>query len=147
VKKSVIIKTIVILILTAPFYCHAEDNPDKPTISKHFLKIGRGIVNIISAPLELPNQMYILSDHAKENSRYRIETASAAIEGIFMGAVYALWRLGAGTYELLTSPIPNYKSCIINPPYLTISYEEYYEKEQKEPITGESHLELSPFAD
>ena len=142
-KKSVIFKTIVILMLTAPFFCCAEENAGKPAISKPFMKIGRGIVNTISSPLELPNQMYILSDHANENSTYRIETAAAAIEGIFMGTVYAFWRLGAGIYEIITSPVPNYESCIITPPYITISYEEYYTKEKKEPPEEESGLETS----
>ncbi len=104
-------------------------------------------LNTISSPLELPNQMYILSDHAKENSKYGIETAAAAIEGIFMGTVYAFWRLGAGIYEVFASPIPNYESCIITPPYLTISYEEYYEKEEKEPVAGEDELDTGPYAD
>jgi len=146
VKKSVITKTIVILMLTAPFFCYAEENAGKPPISKPFMKIGRGIVNTISSPLELPNQMYILSDHANENSKYGIETAAAAIEGIFMGTVYAFWRLGAGIYEIFASPIPNYESCIITPPYLTISYEEYYEKGEKEPVAGEDELDTGPYA-
>ena len=71
-KKSVIINTIVILMLLTPSFSHAEENVDKPLISKSFMKIGRGIVNTVSSPLELPNQMYILSDHADENSKYRM---------------------------------------------------------------------------
>ena len=115
-KKSIITKTIVILMLTTPFFCYAEENAGKPSISKPFVKFGRGIVNTVSSPLELPNQMYILSDHANENSKYRIETAAAAIEGIFMGTVYAFWRLGAGIYEVITFPIPYYESRIITHP-------------------------------
>ena len=130
-------------MLTAPFFCCAEENAGKPAISKPFMKIGRGIVNTISSPLELPNQMYILSDHANENSKYGIETAAAAIEGMFMGTVYAFWRLGAGIYEMFAFPIPHYESCIITPPYLTISYEEYYAKEKREPSKEESDLETS----
>jgi putative exosortase-associated protein (TIGR04073 family) len=143
VKKFVIFKTIVILMLTAPFFCYAEGNAGKPAISKPFVKFGRGIVNTISSPLELPNQMYILSDHANENSTYRIETAAAAIEGMFMGTVYAFWRLGAGIYEVITFPIPHYESRMITPPYLTISYEEYYAKEKRESSEEESDLEMS----
>jgi len=137
------IKVMTILMLT-PFFCHAEET-GKPFISKPFMKFGRGMVNIISSPLELPNQMYILSDHAKENSNYGIETASAAIEGVFMGMVYAFWRLGAGTYDLFTFPIPEYESCLITPIYFTISYKEYYEKEEKGEPEGKPDIETSTF--
>lgn len=142
-NKCVLIKTIVILVLAIPFLCYGEGSAGKPAISKPFMKMGRGIVNTITSPLELPNHMYILSDHARENSTYRIETAAAAIEGFFMGTVYAFWRLGAGTYEILTFPLPYYESRIITPPYLTISYEAYYEKEKNELPEAESGPETS----
>ena len=50
-----------------------------------------------------------------------------------MGVVYTVWRLGAGTYDLLTFPLPKYEFCPITPSYLTTSYKEYYTKEKKEP--------------
>jgi len=131
-KTFIMIKVVIILMLTTALFCHAEELSDKPFISKPFTKFGRGMINTISSPLELPNQMYILSNHAHENSKYRVETASAAVEGIFMGTVYTFWRFGAGTYDLLTFPLPKYEFCLINPIYLTVSYKKYYEKEKKE---------------
>jgi len=132
VKKFIIIKLIIILMPAIPLLCHAEEISDKPFISKPFRKFGRGMVNVISSPLELPNQMYLLSDHAHENSKYGVETASAAIEGVFMGAVYTFWRLGSGIYDLITFPLPKYEFCLITPTYLTVSYERYYEKRKEE---------------
>ena len=132
-KGSSIILSAV-LLLTVPLFTYAEDAPEKPFISKPFMKFGRGAVNMISAPLEIPNQMYLLSDHAQDNSKYGIETASAAIEGLFMGVVYTFWRVGAGAYDLITFPLPKYESCLVTPTYLTISYKDYYEKERKESL-------------
>ena len=131
-KILITIKAIIILVLIIPFCCQAKETQDKPFISKPFMKLGRGMVNIISSPLEISNQMYLLSDHTHENSKYGVETASAAIEGFFMGIVYTFWRLGAGTYDLFTFPLPAYEFCLITPPYFTVSYESYYEKEKKE---------------
>jgi len=119
-------------MLTTPLFCQAEEISDKPFLSKPLTKFGRGMVNTISSPLELPNQMYLLSNHAHENSKYGVETASAAIQGVFMGVVYTFWRLGAGTYDLITFPLPKYEFCLITPTYFTVSYKEYYEKEKKE---------------
>ena len=131
-KTPVMIKTLIVLLFITPLFCHAEESLDKPFISQPFMKLGRGLVNTISSPLELPNQMYLLSNHAYENSQYGFETASAAIEGFLMGAVYTFWRLGAGTYDLLTFPLPKYEFCLITPIYLTVSHEKYYAKEKKE---------------
>lgn len=130
-KTPIMIKSIIILMLITPLFCQAEETLDKPFFSKPFMKLGRGMVNTISSPLELPNQMYLLSDYADENSKYGIETASAAIEGFLMGVVYTFWRLGAGTYDLLTFPFPSYEFCLITPPYFTVSHKEYYVKEKK----------------
>jgi len=117
----------VLLVGTVHVSC-AEDTPEKPFIAKPFMKFARGAVNMVSAPLELPNQMYLLSDYASENSPYGIETASAAIEGLFTGVAYTLWRFVAGAYDVITFPAPRYESCLISPPYLTSSYDAYYNK-------------------
>lgn len=144
-NKFIAIKTTIFLMLITPLFCHAEETLDKPFISKPFMKFGRGMVNTISSPLELPNQMYLLSNHARKNSKYGIETASAAIEGTFMGVVYTFWRLGAGTYDLLTFLIPKYEFCLITPTYFTVSYKEYYEKEKRKKHEGEPQIEMTPF--
>ena len=135
-KKFITINALIILMSILPNYCRAEELSGKPSFSKPLMKIGRGMINIVSSPLELPNQMYLLSSHAHDNSKYGIETASAAIEGFLMGVVYSFWRLGAGTYDLVTFPLPKYETTIITPTYFTVSYEEYYGDEKKEKQEG-----------
>ena len=135
-KKFITINALIILMSILPNYCRAEELSGKPSFSKPLVKIGRGMINIVSSPLELPNQMYLLSSHAHDNSKYGIETASAAIEGFLMGVVYSFWRLGAGTYDLVTFPLPKYETTIITPTYFTVSYEEYYGDEKKEKQAG-----------
>ena len=129
-KTPITIKVVIIVLCLTPLVCLAEENTGKPLIAKPFMKLGRGMINTISSPLELPNQMYLLSNHAYENSPYGLATASAAIEGCLMGVVYTFWRLGAGTYDLLTFPLPKYEFCPITPIYLTSSYKKYYRKER-----------------
>ena len=122
----------IALICTVPLIAFADDSTEGPSIPKPFLKIGRGIVNCISAPLEMPNHMYLLSDHANSNSKYGVRTAAAAVEGLFMGIGYTCWRFGAGIYDLITFPVPNYEKCIITPPFFTVSFQAYYEENQSE---------------
>ena len=105
-RKYATIKILILLWVTIPFFCFADEEEKRSPFTKPFVKFGRGVVNIISAPFEIPNHMYLLSNNAYENSSYRLETASATIEGLFMGTVFTFWRLGAGMYELTTSPLP-----------------------------------------
>ena len=132
VKAYTLFILVTLLLMSRPPVSVAQETPEKPFIAKPFIKFARGAVNMISAPLELPNQVYLLSDYAKENSPYGIETASAAIEGLFTGIGFAVWRFAAGTYDVITFPLPRYESCLITPPYLTSSYEAYYNKMAQE---------------
>ena len=50
-----------------------------------------------------------------------------------MGVGYTFWRLGAGVYDIITFPIPNYEYCLITPPYFTVSFEAYYGEDTPEP--------------
>lgn len=138
-RLLVIAVTLVLLSTMVPVF--AQEIPEKPWLARPFIKFSRGAVNVISAPLEFPNQVYLLSDHANENSPYGIETAAAAIEGLFTGIGFALWRLAAGAYDVITFPLPRYESCLISPPYLTASYEAYYHGAEQAIATEE---ELPP---
>ena len=137
-KKGKLFILASVLLCIAPLSSYADDPTDGPSIPKPFVKLGRGFVNIISSPLEIPNHMYLLSDHAHNNSRYGIRTAAAAIEGLFMGVGYTCWRLGAGSYDIITFPVPKYENCLITPPYFTVSFEAYYGVDTPEPSADSS---------
>lgn len=127
-KSWILMVLSILFCFSALSIASAEEPPDKPFLTKPFTKLARGAVNMISAPLEIPNQMYILADHADENSRYGVETAAGAIEGLFTGTGIALWRFAVGAYDVITFPIPVYEAGLIDPPYITVSYEAYYER-------------------
>jgi putative exosortase-associated protein (TIGR04073 family) len=127
-KSWILIVLSTLLCFSALSIASDEAPSEKPLLTKPFMKLGRGVVNMISAPFEVPNQMYILSDHADENSRYGVETAAGAIEGLFTGSGIALWRFVVGAYDFLTFPLPVYEAGLIDPPYITVSYEAYYER-------------------
>lgn len=85
-------------------------------------RFGRGVVNIISSPLELPAQMYTRACYYSDTSEYLMATIGGFIEGIPMGVlVYFPWRFAAGMYDLFTFPFPSCNRCIIAPPYVSFS--------------------------
>jgi len=130
----------ILLCFAAPLTAAAGDQAERPLLTKPFLKFARGAVNMVTAPLEVPNQIYILADHADENSRYGVETAAGAIEGLFTGIGIGLWRFVVGAYDLITFPVPVYDSCLIYPTFITSSYEAYYEHPETSVPAGDSDL-------
>ncbi|ACS80096.1 exosortase system-associated protein, TIGR04073 family [Maridesulfovibrio salexigens] len=63
-------------------------------------KLGRGMTNILSAPLEIPNQAV---DLAAENDA-PAEQAAGYVGGIFVGFAYAGGRVVSGVYDIITCP-------------------------------------------
>ncbi len=63
-------------------------------------KLGRGMTNILSAPLEIPNQSV---DLAAENDE-PAQQAAGYIGGFFVGVAYAGGRIVSGMYDIVTSP-------------------------------------------
>lgn len=102
-KKCFITALILILIagLAAPAYC---DDALK--------KLGRGLCNLITFPLEVPAQM------TKVNND---EGPMASLTwGIIKGLAMTVVRLGAGAYETVTFPFPvpkDYKPLLTDPEF------------------------------
>jgi len=63
-------------------------------------KLGRGMTNILTAPLEIPNQAV---DLAAENDE-PAQQAAGYIGGLFVGFAYAGGRVVSGMYDIVTSP-------------------------------------------
>lgn len=75
-------------------------------------KLGRGVSNIISAPLELPKTM----GEIKEEKGY----IAGLTWGTFAGTVEMLKRLFTGVFEVATFPLPipaNYAPIKTDPEY------------------------------
>ncbi|NDV28836.1 exosortase system-associated protein, TIGR04073 family [Desulfovibrio sp. JC010] len=63
-------------------------------------KLGRGMSNILTAPLEIPNQAV---DLAAENDE-PAEQFAGYVGGVFVGFAYAGGRIVSGMYDIVTSP-------------------------------------------
>jgi len=121
----------MILILCASTEAACGASPDNATtatdnetvFSSHAPeRFGRGVINIISSPLEFPAQMYARAKYYENTVDNVFAPAGGFIEGIPMGLlVYFPWRLGAGIYDFFTFPFRRCDACIIHPPYMTFS--------------------------
>jgi len=86
-------------------------------------RLGRGVVNTISSPLELLAQPIARAKYWEDRSNNQFAVLGGFFEGIPMGFVYFGWRLGAGFYDMFTFPYWCYDKSIIQPEYLSFSPE------------------------
>ncbi len=115
---GVIIATM--LLWCTPVRCLADESSERTV--RPFERFGRGLANIITSPLELPAQMYNRATYQQEHDDNPFAVVGGFLEGIPMGIIYFGWRLGAGSYDLLTFPFEACDQSIIAPEYLTFSY-------------------------
>ncbi len=76
-------------------------------------KLGRGLANCVTFPIEIPNQI------SKTNNSEG--PAAAATVGVVKGVVMAAFRAVVGVYEVATFPFPVpecYKPILTDPEYM-----------------------------
>jgi len=98
---AVLLVALFVLNLASPAYC---DNA--------LTKLGRGISNIITAPLEIPNRFSKVRD---SSSLY-----TACTYGFIQGVIMMGLRMAVGIVEVGTFPLPNpgkYGPVLTDPEY------------------------------
>ena len=86
-------------------------------IYKPFEKLGRGIVNIVTAPKEIPVQILASAVEQKDKHKNNTAALAGAFSGVFKGIGWMVYRSIAGFYDVITFPfpIPTYEHSIIEP--------------------------------
>ena len=98
----------------------AEQDPSAVSI-RPSERFGRGVINIITSPLEIPAQLYIRAAYQNEWRQSPFAVVGGFIEGIPMGLIYFPWRLTAGVFDIITLPFSRFNESIISPEYLSFS--------------------------
>ncbi len=78
-------------------------------------KLARGTVNIISGPFEIFNQPVRLASKEK----YFMRQVTGVVAGIPVGLGYGVWRIGAGSFDIITFPILVPQRAIIEPEFMS----------------------------
>jgi putative exosortase-associated protein (TIGR04073 family) len=113
---------VIATLLCCPAAWSSDTVPAGQTV-RASERFGRGLANIITAPLELPAQMYLRASYQHEYNPNPFATVGGFLEGIPMGIIYCGWRLAAGFVDLATFPFTRYDQGIIQPEYVTFSYQ------------------------
>ncbi len=109
-KKIYIIFFIVITLSIAAASSFASDNPPKNSSSSSETKItvvnpvekfNRGIINIITAPIEIAKQVDL---SWKESAQKTQNVGTGIVSGIVKGLAYTVWRAGSGLWDVISFP-------------------------------------------
>ncbi len=112
-KKLYALIVVVALVLAAsPAWAQGSSSSlaDQPPIQK----LGRGFMNILDAPVEIPGTMIRQSEEKG--------AAKGMFEGFFFGAVNTVKRAAVGVYEVVTFPFPipeGYEPILDEPKFLS----------------------------
>ncbi len=119
-----------------PFICPNYSYPEKVV-----RKFGRGLANIITAPLELVNQPL--------NSLHRTQTAgvvpgtTSLLVGIPLGVGWTVYRALAGVIDVATFPLPFFKP-LIKPEFVMNDFQRRSILQIKSPEQTKRRLEETP---
>lgn len=98
---------LVMLLLGLTVSAYAEENAGS--------KLGRGIVNDLTFPLEVPKQIYLTS---KED-----HLLSGLTFGLVKGICHGILRLASGAYDTVTFLIPRYEKVLMEPKFVSEDWE------------------------
>ncbi len=94
-------------------------------------KVSRGMTNIITSPLEIPNQM---ADQAIAGES-SMEQISGYVGGVFVGCVYTMARAVSGVYDLVTFPVTPLDKNGMRDEFI---YSEFFDRLEEDETKGET---------
>jgi putative exosortase-associated protein (TIGR04073 family) len=103
IYKYVLTGSFIILLLTPPF-SFAEKSP--------IVKLNRGLVNIVTAPIEIPKQT---KAYWHEGGKVTTHISFWLFSGMIKGGVNTVTRAASGIWDVATFPFEkpqNYESLI-----------------------------------
>jgi len=107
--RTFVAAVVIFLGLVCSSPVHAESTPAR--------KLGRGIVNIVTAPLEIPKQTRL---YWKQGAKKTPHIIVWIISGIGRGCVDTVRRVGSGVWDVVTFPvdIPHHYEPLVTPDYV-----------------------------
>ena len=105
----------IMLVLAVAFSATAYAQSSSMTENTAMTKLGRGLLNIADAVVEIPGTM--MRDNAENGA------ASAWTNGVFQGVVNTVKRAAVGVYEVASFPIPapaDYAPILDDPQFLSV---------------------------
>ncbi len=95
IRKSVLLGAVCAIVMVSTGMSSAFETRSRGDYAVR--KLGRGVSNIVLAPIEVVNSIYTVQKHEGE--------VAAATYGVFQGVVRTVVRFGVGVGEVVTFPV------------------------------------------
>ncbi len=100
-RKAVGLLIVCLMVMSVSAF--AEDN-------NALAKLGRGLTNAVTGVVEIPKQIYLVSQEK--------EPITGITYGTAKGICYGLMRTAAGVYDTLAFAIPPYDKPVMEPAFV-----------------------------
>jgi putative exosortase-associated protein (TIGR04073 family) len=90
---------------------YVQDEDYTQTASR---KLGRGIVNLVTSPLEIPNQSFKLAEKQEDP----MAQAAGYAGGLFLGVGHFFGRMTSGMVDIFTFPVTSWDQALVDPEYI-----------------------------
>ncbi len=123
-KKFSAVFTITLTLLSVALFAHAEDTSPaktgetaKSTPFNPAKKFNRGIVNIVTSPIEIAKQVDL---SWKQSSEDKTNIGTGIFSGFVKGIAYTVGRMGSGIWDVVSFPFktPDKFEPIMKPDYV-----------------------------
>jgi len=98
-----------------PFITPCDSYPERAV-----KKLGRGVANMVTSPLEIINQP--VNSINRQQTDGVIANTTAAVTGVAVGVGWTIWRLLAGAFDVVTFFAPPHKP-VIDPEFVTNDFQ------------------------
>ncbi len=116
-KITVLFLTVVIFVTFAVPHSFGQrvESKTEESVQPQVHKLTRGIVNMGTAPFEIPKQMV---KKAQEGNSVAGEFAGY-LTGIVTGIGWGFCRFGSGMVDVISAPFPGNEKGLIKPEFIT----------------------------
>jgi putative exosortase-associated protein (TIGR04073 family) len=107
--------TLALFSIVSNTWAERVDSKTEQAVEPHVHKLSRGLVNVGTAPFELPKQMI---KKAQEGNGPAGEFAGY-VSGIVTGIGWTFCRFGSGIVDIVSAPFPGNKEGLIKPEFIS----------------------------
>ena len=107
--------TLSLFFIVSDTWAEKVDSKTEQAIEPHVHKLSRGLVNVGTAPFELPKQMI---KKAQEGNGPAGEFAGY-LTGIVTGIGWTFCRFGSGVVDIVSAPFPGNEEGLIKPEFIS----------------------------
>ena len=107
--------TVSLFFIVSNTWAERVDSKTEQAVEPHVHKLSRGLVNVGTAPFELPKQMI---KKAQEGNGPAGEFAGY-LTGIVTGIGWTFCRFGSGVVDIVSAPFPGNEEGLIKPEFIS----------------------------